>query len=475
MSPIFTYLLQSSICLGALYVFYHVLLRELPSFVWNRFYLLAMYAISLLLPLLSFDVYPVYIENTFREISTPVSETIAADNIGKSGSSIDWMLGIYFLIVIAFLGRLIFNLWITISQIRKSNKSSQKNYILVEGESEDKVFSFFKYLIKPIDTVLHPDVIEHELTHIRQHHSIDLIVSEIVKAIFWFNPFVYIIQKSIKINHEYICDNEASKINGRYKYAQLLSDISFKQSKLIHVNNFSFKLKNRIIMLQKIDTLTERKWRYALLLPLLVFGLHMYAFDTYNVTIQQSENQVAVIDTVPYQIDTITVFDIETFEQTVTYEKYVVDTLTIFDADTYKETVKVERRVLEEGIINDETLDYKNKTIKQCYVLMWNQKALMQSNKWTVDEIKNALEGEVNLANIIHDSCSGRVESWSARCIVVPEEKDPQLQIINSGDPKISDKLFNDGYLVAGTKLFIHDVTVNGNKEEVLSSVIIIE
>ncbi len=473
-SPIFTYLLQSSICLGVLYAFYHVLLRDLPSFVWNRFYLLAMYAVSLTLPLLSFDVYPVYIENTIQDIITPVSETIIADGVVATQSNFDWFLGIYILTVILFLGRLSYNLWKTIAQIKNANRSIQENYTLVEGNSNDKVYSFFKYLIKPKGTVLHPEVIQHELTHIRQYHSIDLILSEIVKAVLWFNPFVYLSQKAIRINHEYICDDEASKINGRYKYAQLLSDISYKQSNLIYVNNFSYKLKNRIIMLQKIDSLTERKWRYALILPILFFGLHIYAFDTYRVVINYSDNQSILLDTIPYEIDTITVFDYDTYERTVKYEKYIMDTLTVIDADTYEETVTVKRRVIEEGPIPDDTNDANDIEGDRCYMMFWNNLNLKAERQWTTELIKESLKGEIDFASFYTDKCKS-IRSWSLEVIVVPVGKDPQVQELSLDDNMISEKLLNDGYLVPGTRLFFENVTVNGNEIEGLKSVITIE
>ncbi len=451
-SPIFTYLLQSSICLGVLYAFYHVLLRDLPSFVWNRFYLLAMYAVSLTLPLLSFDVYPVYIENTIQDIITPVSETIIADGVVATQSNFDWFLGIYILTVILFLGRLSYNLWKTIAQIKNANRSIQENYTLVEGNSNDKVYSFFKYLIKPKGTVLHPEVIQHELTHIRQYHSIDLILSEIVKAVLWFNPFVYLSQKAIRINHEYICDDEASKINGRYKYAQLLSDISYKQSNLIYVNNFSYKLKNRIIMLQKIDSLTERKWRYALILPILFFGLHMYAFDTYPVMLND-DNNISTIDTIPeirhvYEIDTTTIFDYETYEETVEISKRIVgDTIIVFDKETYTETVSIIPRA------------------HDCYVLLWGDRALGQSFAVSPKEVRKMFRNKSIKITPIKKECE-KVTSWSGRIIIVPLKADPRVQDISMSNSKLIEGMIKgDGYLESGTKIFIEKFVVNGDIE----------
>jgi len=474
MSAHLIYLLEVSICLSVLYTFFHFFLRELPSFQWNRIYLMGMYAVSFLLPLLHFNVYPIYIEKSLGAKNTTsfagTVESVVADQ------AIDMYKGvfiIYGVIALIFACRLLINLTTVLLRIWRSSKVVGPHYTVLEGQDSDKVYSFFRYLIKPKNQNLRDEILEHELIHIRQYHSIDLIISEIAKAILWFNPFVYLIQKTIKTNHEYICDSYASKRNGRYNYAKLLSEISFGSSHLTCVNNFSYKLKNRIIMLQKLDKLIHRKWRYALILPLLLLGLHMYAFKTYRIITLPPDNEAAV-DTIPYQVDTITIFDSDTYEETVRYEKFVTDTISTFDTDTYKETVTFERRVIEEGPINVDVEKISDSNVDQCYILFWNEMSLHQDRQWTVELIKESLQGEIHLASIITDNCE-RVKSWSARIIVVPAVKDPQVQLVSLSDNKVSENLLNDGYLIPGTKLFFENVTVNEKEVKSLSSVITIE
>ncbi len=227
-------------------------------------------------------------------------------------------------------------------------------------------------------------------------------------------------------------------------------------------------------MLQKIDSLTERKWRYALILPILFFGLHIYAFDTYRVVINYSDNQSILLDTIPYEIDTITVFDYDTYERTVKYEKYIMDTLTVIDADTYEETVTVKRRVIEEGPIPDDTNDANDIEGDRCYMMFWNNLNLKAERQWTTELIKESLKGEIDFASFYTDKCKS-IRSWSLEVIVVPVGKDPQVQELSLDDNMISEKLLNDGYLVPGTRLFFENVTVNGNEIEGLKSVITIE
>ena len=176
------------------------------------------------------------------------------------------------------------------------------------------------------------------------------------------------------------------------------------------------------------------------------------------------------LDTEPYQIDTTTVFDPDTYEKTVKYEKYVIDTITVFDADTYEETVKFERRLIEEGQIIEEQSAHE---IENCYFMLWNNKGMSSKRKWTTSLIKEFLQGEITIASVYDDSCD-HVESWSAKVIVVPIKKDPQVQLISTTDDKISDKLFNDGYLVPGTKVFFENVKVNDIVQKQLNAVITI-
>ena len=226
-------------------------------------------------------------------------------------------------------------------------------------------------------------------------------------------------------------------------------------------------------MLQKIDSLTERRWRYALILPILFFGLHMYAFNTYYIVETPLGHQAYTLDTIPYQIDTITIFDYNTYEKSVKYEKFVMDTVTTFDMDTKAETVTYERRIIEEGSIADDISDESDIVREKCFIFFWNGLNLYPERQWTVELVRKALDGVVDIASYYTEKCE-KVKSWSLKVIVVPEGKDVQVQFLSLDNNKVSKKLFNDGYLTPGTKIFFEDVTVNGKEEKSLSNVITI-
>ena len=63
---------------------------------------------------------------------------------------------------------------------------------------------------------------KHELFHIQQKHSWDIIYLELLTIICWLNPFFYFIKKEIKVIHEFLADQYASDQQNKGEYAELL-------------------------------------------------------------------------------------------------------------------------------------------------------------------------------------------------------------------------------------------------------------
>jgi beta-lactamase regulating signal transducer with metallopeptidase domain len=74
---------------------------------------------------------------------------------------------------------------------------------------EHPPFSFFPYVVIPKKTFESGDYLEilaHEKAHIRQGHTFDLLFSELLIVFLWFNPFIWLIKRSMALNHEYLAD-----------------------------------------------------------------------------------------------------------------------------------------------------------------------------------------------------------------------------------------------------------------------------
>ncbi|MDX5321572.1 MAG: blaR1 peptidase M56 family protein, partial [Bacteroidota bacterium] len=69
-------------------------------------------------------------------------------------------------------------------------------------------FSFFGSIFLP--THLNPQdrafVLQHEWAHVKQMHSLDRLISFVMRCVFWFNPVLYFLEKAIILNHEYLAD-----------------------------------------------------------------------------------------------------------------------------------------------------------------------------------------------------------------------------------------------------------------------------
>src|SRR5688500_2990935 len=87
-------------------------------------------------------------------------------------------------------------------------------------------FSFFKWIFWnhkiSTDSPEGKQVLQHELHHVREKHSLDLIIVECLIAIFWFNPFFYLVKKELKAIHEFLADKAAANDIGNDEYAELL-------------------------------------------------------------------------------------------------------------------------------------------------------------------------------------------------------------------------------------------------------------
>lgn len=108
-----------------------------------------------------------------------------------------------------FLFRLITQTFILIHLILKHRIKSLDGNRVVENGKYGIPFSFFNIIF--INPKFHkqddlPEIIAHEKVHIRENHWFYLLLIELLTVIFWFNPFIWFFERSIKQNHEYLAD-----------------------------------------------------------------------------------------------------------------------------------------------------------------------------------------------------------------------------------------------------------------------------
>jgi len=249
------YLLESGICVSLFYLIYRTFLKNETYFFINRLILILAIPISLAIPFIRIAS-PIaassFIEGTY---STGEANTATANPFGLS----EILLLVYFIGVVFFLIRFLYKLSQLLLMIKQYGFHIFDGVKIVVTEEETAPFSFFNYFFINKDDVKGPDfdrIMAHELAHIRQYHSIDLVLLELFTAFQWFNPFVWPYKESLKETHEYLADHAVIAQGCSKTKCQLLI---FEQ--LVGLNLFEFTnnfnqslIKRRITMMAKIQS-----------------------------------------------------------------------------------------------------------------------------------------------------------------------------------------------------------------------------
>ena len=275
----FYYLLEVNVYILIFYGFYYAMLRRETFYSLNRYYLIGSTLSSFLLPLLQIGALHGFY-GTGGEEATIVQSTMMDPRMftavpfkQSAQSQISEILTkTYIIVAIAFLVHLVVSL-IRMAQliIRAPRIKKDKIVFIPLQKTDEKAFSFFNFLFIHSDLEEKQTVIDHELVHIHQKHSFDVILFEIVQVICWFNPVVYLLKNDIRLLHEYLADEKATETSlGKHAYALFLIRNSFglpTHQITSQIFNQSI-LKRRINMLNKTKTAARARLRLLLLLPL---------------------------------------------------------------------------------------------------------------------------------------------------------------------------------------------------------------
>jgi murein DD-endopeptidase MepM/ murein hydrolase activator NlpD len=180
---------------------------------------------------------------------------------------------------------LFFRFLLQIIKIYRLVKNSQSlpDYRFVVHPDVSVPFTFMRWIFLSdeykIDEQYSP-VIRHELAHARQLHSLDIIITELVSIVFWFNPFVILLKRSLKTVHEYLADETAmGKTPDKVSYLELLVEgINLRPQTGLSSNFYWLTIKKRINMITKNKTTKVYRLAYLVLIPILAFVLQSYSF-----------------------------------------------------------------------------------------------------------------------------------------------------------------------------------------------------
>ncbi|WP_236975109.1 M56 family metallopeptidase [Membranihabitans maritimus] len=282
------YISKYILCSLILIVFYFLVLEREKTFIFNRYFLLFSIVFSLVLPLLpvhhiNSSHLPESIPLIYKSLETSFS---GVDNpINQSGKhSMRMGLVIIYLVVAGFLIiRFTMNLHQIFYLINKSRIIKYKQVHLVLVSDQQLVYSFMNYIFLPEKDYKNGDinkqVIHHEMAHISQKHTWDVVALEFLICFLWFNPLLLLYRKALTTNHEYLADDSVVRITGdQYSYQYLLiQKASAVRSNLVHSFNY-LRIKKRLKMITKNSSTWMGMLNNTLSIPLflLLFMLFCY-------------------------------------------------------------------------------------------------------------------------------------------------------------------------------------------------------
>jgi len=258
----------------ALFLFvYDAFLSKETFFSKNRWYLLSTSLLSFAIPLIKI---PSLRESVPNEVSILLPEIVLSPQTVIEQTplvaSFSYMNLLFWLGVVLFSTLFFRKVWKLISLISSNNAEKRGKYQLIYLANSKEAFSFFNYVFigKEIADTEKENIIQHELVHSSQRHSLDLLLFELLKIFMWFNPLVYVYQRRLSMVHEYISDEIVVKSSGKKEYMnQLINDL-FDVRNIAFVNQFyigSF-VKKRIKMLAREKSKGIQQWKYLLFVPI---------------------------------------------------------------------------------------------------------------------------------------------------------------------------------------------------------------
>jgi TonB family protein len=252
-----TYLLEVSFSWLFFYLVYALFLRQEHYFGLNRSYLLIALIGGLCLPFLQIETTNTYLTQLpilLDEITVGVDQNIIISEQNHNWNLLEILLVVYLIGLSIGFVRLYISLQKLYQLYKEGLKEDRKCYTLIKTNSLHSPFSFGRYLFISNNSSLNPKeyqyIIEHEITHIRQKHSLDLLLIEALSILFWFNPLVFLYRTALRDQHEFLADQAVLNHVPIKEYGQLLIEQSIPGLKIGLVNHLIYsQLKKRINMM----------------------------------------------------------------------------------------------------------------------------------------------------------------------------------------------------------------------------------
>lgn len=290
-------ILKWVLCLAILLAFYHLLLEKEKMHRFNRFYLLMSVILSIAIPFITFEIASV--ETSNLQIPFVVSEAIEGE-IAKESTSIHWeriLLISYAVVAALLLIRFARNLYKILDTAHSNPNKAYNGATVVLVDDNILPHSFWNYIFVNKEQFRNNEIEEelftHELAHIRQKHTFDVLLLEVFQIFFWFNPLVIWTKKTVQLNHEFLADEHViSSYNNISRYQYLLLDKASWNNTYYLASNLNYSLtKKRLLKMKTQNSRFTEILKKVAVLPIIA-GL-VFVFST-KVEAQQTKKTPVV-------------------------------------------------------------------------------------------------------------------------------------------------------------------------------------
>ncbi|MCU0349534.1 MAG: regulatory sensor-transducer, BlaR1/MecR1 family protein [Flavobacterium sp.] len=323
------FLIKSSLCLFVFLCFYHLVLEREKMHQFNRFYLLVSIVISLVIPFLKFETIEIIpavhnTESLFIDSIPITSNKIIIQNNINYLPIILWSL--YILISSILIIRFARNIWKLISKTFSNPKIKYRNATLILLEEKTLPYTFLNLIYINFEDYnnrnIEDELFTHELVHVNQKHTLDILFVEFLKVIFWFNPLFVFYKKAIQLNHEFLADEEIVKTYNNVPYYQnLLLNKGIGTQTIYLASNLNYLItKKRLIMMTKNTSKNKR-------LAIITFSSFLFS-SMILISCNENKPLISVVET--QEIYEVPLVNVNTNDTVNVKEEYYKNAIFVF-------------------------------------------------------------------------------------------------------------------------------------------------
>ncbi len=282
----FIYSVKVAVCLALFYLFHKLLMSRDTFHTFNRFAILSMMLLSLVLPLVHLSIdSEAGINRGTVALEGLVAQTVVADGgngVGDGLTLTQVLLATYVLGVVLFIGKALLSVGSLLRLIGRARCVEVRNGIRIYTMQGDiSPFSWFRYIIMSEKDWQENrrEIVLHEMAHIRRCHSMDVALCNMMIVFQWYNPAAWLLKRELQTVHEYEADEAVLSAGVDATHYQMLLIRKAVGERLFSMaNNLNHNsLKKRITMMKIKRTNPVQKAKIAFVLPLAAMTVAAFA------------------------------------------------------------------------------------------------------------------------------------------------------------------------------------------------------